>query len=176
MVPRPRRSAAWVACAAVILAGCGGADERDVALAKGKVVCQGKPVSGGTVTLTPVSASRENELPGKPATAAVQSDGTFVLSTYGDKDGAIVGKHRVMYTPPEGLEEPNNPPQVEEGSPEEARLNAERARRERELLRNPCVLNEEKTVEIKAGEENQFTIDLVPAASVSQSEESESEE
>ena len=37
---------------------------------------------------------------GKPASATVNEDGTFTLSTYGNNDGAVLGKHTVTYTPP----------------------------------------------------------------------------
>jgi hypothetical protein len=105
-------------------------------------------------------------MPGKPATAAVAPDGTFVLSTYEPEDGAAVGRHHVLYTPPEGAGDVDeeNSTVVEEGSAEEARLNAERKKKAAEARKNRCVLEGEKIVEVKAGEENDFTIELTPAA------------
>ncbi len=41
----------------------------------------------------------KNSVLGKPATGVVQDDGSFVLSTYGNNDGAVVGKHQVMFSP-----------------------------------------------------------------------------
>ena len=37
---------------------------------------------------------------GKPASGSVGADGTFKLSTYGDGDGAVIGKHKLNYAPP----------------------------------------------------------------------------
>jgi hypothetical protein len=45
-------------------------------------------VTKGTVTFQPDN--------GRPATGEIQPDGTFSLSTFADKDGAIPGHHKVM--------------------------------------------------------------------------------
>ncbi|MBX9681226.1 MAG: hypothetical protein K2X38_20920 [Gemmataceae bacterium] len=73
-----------------ILAGCGGETTAEV---KGVVVHKGTPITGGTLIFSPVQS-------GKPATAEVQSDGTYTLSTFGKNDGAVLGKHKVAFTPP----------------------------------------------------------------------------
>jgi hypothetical protein len=55
---------------------------------EGKVTYEGKPLPKGTVTFQPDG--------GRPAVGEIQPDGTYRLSTFGDKDGAIAGTHKVM--------------------------------------------------------------------------------
>jgi hypothetical protein len=87
-----------VVAAAALLTGCG--SDFGVAPVKGKVLHNGKAVEGGAVTLHPVEvATAKNDLKGKPASGQVNSDGTFVLSTYGTNDGAVIGKHSVSFFP-----------------------------------------------------------------------------
>lgn len=80
--------------------GCGGGgDQSPTAKVTGKVVFDGKPVTGGNLTFLP-KPSGANEERGKPGTAVVNDDGTFSVSTYGDGDGAVVGVHNVTYSAP----------------------------------------------------------------------------
>jgi hypothetical protein len=80
--------------------GCGGgSDNPAVAPVSGKVTYNGQPVNGGVVQFTPISSGGKGPV-GKPATGNVGADGTFKLSSYGDGDGAVVGKHKVAYAPP----------------------------------------------------------------------------
>lgn len=76
------------------VAGCSG----KMSSVSGKVTYNGKPVTGGSLSFTPV-ASGEKE-PGKPAAGVVQPDGTYRLGTNSASDGAVVGRHRVSFTPP----------------------------------------------------------------------------
>lgn len=164
------RKAAWCAAFAAFSAlGCGGG-EFAVTPAKGKVVCGGKPVSVGTVVFTPVGGEASGEDPGKPATATLKSDGTFVLSTYDAQDGAVVGKHRVQYFAPEGEDEEEGAA-VEEGSAEERQQNAERASQRRAALASLCVQQGEMTVEVTEDGPNEFTVELVPASQAGSSAE-----
>jgi hypothetical protein len=80
----------------VAIVGCGGGDQKPTAKVQGKVTFNGQPVPGGTLSFAPIAAEKGNE-PGKSASGGVNSDGTYVLSTYADKDGAVIGKHRVIY-------------------------------------------------------------------------------
>ncbi|HKB01694.1 MAG TPA: hypothetical protein VKD90_05710 [Gemmataceae bacterium] len=80
-----------IAVAAVLLPGCGG--ER-VAPVKGRVVFNGQPVKEAAITFSPVGDGNQLET-GKPATGFTEPDGTFVLSTFGTEDGALVGTHSV---------------------------------------------------------------------------------
>jgi hypothetical protein len=142
------------------VAGCGDG-QFPVRAAKGKVVCNGQPVTSGSVSFTPIGEAGSLEA-GKPASGAVGPDGTFVLSTNGRFDGAVVGKHRVQYVAPEGEEEEDV--DVAEGSPEEAALNAKRAQDRQANLKNQCVQSGEIIVEVKSSGDNDFTIELTPAA------------
>ncbi len=142
------------------LAGCG-QGKFPVAEAKGKVVCNGQPVISGSVTFSPMGESDSLEV-GKPATATLGPDGTFVLSTNDRFDGAVVGKHRVHYVGSEGDEEEDSGATPAEGSPEELAQNAERVRRQ-QALKSQCVQQGEMIVEVKADGANDFTIELVPA-------------
>ncbi len=54
----------------------------------GKVTYLGQPVAKGTVSFLSDK--------GQPATGAIQPDGTYQLSTFGEKDGATPGHHKVM--------------------------------------------------------------------------------
>ena len=71
---------------ALIICGCG-PKHPPVAPVKGQIFYQGKPLQFGSVMLQPTA--------GPPARGVIQPDGTFELSTYGDKDGAIIGQHVV---------------------------------------------------------------------------------
>lgn len=90
------RSLGLVAC---LLIGCGGGDDFATAPVSGTVTMNGQPVTGGTITFVPLGEG-EAEVTGKPASGAIQKDGSFTLSTYEEGDGAVIGKHRVMYAPP----------------------------------------------------------------------------
>ncbi|NLF71860.1 MAG: hypothetical protein GX575_22755 [Candidatus Anammoximicrobium sp.] len=151
-----------LACAlALLLSGCGGG-KADIEPAKGKVVCGSGPVTAGTVTFVPLGEPGK-DTDGRPAIGAVGPDGTFVLTTYEDGDGAIVGKHRVEYAGPgdEAAEETEDeaPP---EGSAQERALNAQRLRERQAKQKSQCVLNGELILEVTAGGENDFTIQLSP--------------
>jgi hypothetical protein len=71
--------------------GCGPAGSGrmpDAIPVKGKVLYKGQPVTKGSVTFEPDGFGRE-------AHGRIQSDGSFVLTTYKDGDGAVAGHHRV---------------------------------------------------------------------------------
>lgn len=70
---------------ASLLAGCGG--KHEVVPVEGKVTYNGTPLRFGSVAFQPEIGPR--------ASGDIQPDGTFRLSTYGQFDGAIPGKHRV---------------------------------------------------------------------------------
>lgn len=84
----------------VSLSGCSDSGGFAVAPVRGKVTFDGQPVQGGVITFRPVAAQADaSREAGKPASGEVGNDGTFVLSTYGTQDGAVVGRHQVSYTP-----------------------------------------------------------------------------
>jgi len=69
--------------------GCGSKSEFPATVpVSGKVTYKGQPVAKGTVTFQPEG--------GQPATGALQPDGTFTLSTFAERDGALPGHHKVM--------------------------------------------------------------------------------
>src|SRR5215467_983540 len=77
------------------VAGCGNGGRASVS---GKVTVNGKPVTAGLVSFTPIASGAKD--PGKPAAGEVQKDGTYTLGTESINDGAVAGKHSVRYTPP----------------------------------------------------------------------------
>lgn len=86
---------------AALLTGCsGGLKEFPVAEVSGVVLCEGQPVPFAKVQFNPQAAggSKSAEV-GKPGFAFADKDGKFVLSTYGEGDGAVVGKHTVTAVP-----------------------------------------------------------------------------
>ena len=72
--------------------GCGG-PPHEVAPAHGTVTIDGRPFTHGKVMFAPLSGDGVH--PGKAAMGLLQPDGSFVLSTYGNDDGAVVGEHSV---------------------------------------------------------------------------------
>ncbi|WP_435008364.1 hypothetical protein P12x_005592 [Tundrisphaera lichenicola] len=92
---------ALVATLALSGAGCGAKSEfPDTLPVSGKVTYKGQPVTKGTVTFQPDQ--------GQPATGAIQADGTYQLSTFAEKDGALPGHHKVMIIATDG--DPNMMP------------------------------------------------------------------
>lgn len=82
--------AALVICA---MAGCGGDANPATAYVTGKIMYNGQPLADGRVIFYPTG--KKGDGTGKPARASLDSDGTFVLSTYGSGDGAVIGDHNV---------------------------------------------------------------------------------
>ena len=68
------------------LAGCG--SDSKLGSVDGVVRLDGKPLTTGTVRFVPAG--------GRAASGEIQSDGTFTLGTYGESDGALIGKHQVV--------------------------------------------------------------------------------
>jgi hypothetical protein len=55
---------------------------------KGRVTYRGKPLTKGSITFEPTDGGRE-------ARGTIGPDGTFVMTTDQDGDGALIGVHRV---------------------------------------------------------------------------------
>jgi hypothetical protein len=116
--------------------GCGSGGDFPTVKTTGKVICEGKPVPHVTVFFEPLQTGK-TALVGRQGVAFAESDGTFSISTYGDKDGAVVGKHRVRVGPPRGGDPPG--------------------------FKCDCVLNSEvdvTEVEVKKGQMNNFDLIL----------------
>jgi len=135
----------------ILFAGCGDG-QFPVRPAKGKVVCSGKPVTSGSVTFTPIGAA------GKPASAAVGADGSFVLSTFGKFDGAIVGKHQVEFSVPEADNSENEELDADEGASDATRRKAKKG--QMNMAKSNCVQMGEITVEVQSSGKNDFMIEL----------------
>jgi hypothetical protein len=81
-----------VALATGLAAGCGGPT---LAPVKGRVLFNGRPVKDAAVTFNPVGAEGKLEA-GKPGTGFTDENGEFVLSTFKNYDGGLVGHHTVQ--------------------------------------------------------------------------------
>ena len=79
--------------------GCG---PPTIAPVRGRVTCKGKPVADAALIFSPVPKNENDKESGKAAAAGTDEDGYFVLSTYKERDGALIGKHRVSVTVDEG--------------------------------------------------------------------------
>lgn len=121
---------------ALLLSGCSAGGDFPTAKTTGRVVCEGQPVPHAMVFFEPLQTGKQ-ALVGKQGIANAEADGTFMVSTYGDNDGAVIGRHRVRVGPPRG------------GPPPDFRCD--------------CVLNSEvdvTEVEVKKGEKNDFELVL----------------
>ncbi len=129
----------------VTLIGCsgGGAPTGKVV---GKVTFDGKPVTSGSLTFAPASGTV-----GKPAVGAVTADGSYTLSTYAADDGAVVGRHKVIYSPSAGDSAQQESQIPEPGKHDEAKP-----------VEIPFsgLVPKEAEVEVKAGT-NEINIELV---------------
>jgi hypothetical protein len=147
-------------CCALLLtyALCGCGESRPpLAVAGGRVVCEGIAVTSGSITFVPIPENGQKN-PGKAAKGEITGDGTFRLSTWDVFDGAVVGRHRVEF---EAAEE--DAEETEETG--EAAEDGEKEARPARKLASPVEsfhLPRELIVEVKSGEDNQFTIELSP--------------
>ena len=65
----------------------------------GKVIYDGQPAAGVIVTLLPTDAPMVPQIPHNPR-AVTKADGTFVIGTHTDTDGAYEGGYQVLFTWP----------------------------------------------------------------------------
>jgi hypothetical protein len=78
--------------------GCGRNEKPYVAPTvpvKGKITYKGQPLTGGSITF-------ESEENGRQSHGSIQPDGTFVMTTFKEGDGAMTGSHRVAVTGQQG--------------------------------------------------------------------------
>lgn len=128
-----------LALISVAWTGCGSGTA--TAPVSGTVSIEGHPMTGGNITFAPIGSGTNA---GRPATGQVQSDGTFVLGTYAKQDGAVVGKHRVLYSPPAGEHD-------QDGGEHDEKKRGPSSKR---------LVPKVEEVEVQAGQ-NQFNIELV---------------
>lgn len=84
----------------LVSSGCGdGLDRFETAKVTGRVLCDGVPVPDVRIYFTPIAAAGKVNS-GRQGMANAAADGTFVVSTYGTNDGAVVGRHNVMVDSP----------------------------------------------------------------------------
>jgi hypothetical protein len=91
-----RNAFLWITAGGVLLASGSGCSSGSGTLpslipVKGKVTYKGKPLTKGVVKFEPDGYGRK-------ARGQLQSDGTFVLTTDKDGDGAVAGHHQVSIT------------------------------------------------------------------------------
>lgn len=92
------RVATFLFVSAIAFSGC--ENRPATAPIQGIVYFNDEPLKFGSVMLQPMTG-------GPPARGEIQPDGTFVLSTYTDGDGALLGKHRVRVMC-NSVQDPNN--------------------------------------------------------------------
>jgi len=80
--------------ATLLLNGCGSGNDFPVTHVSGVVLCEGKPVVKALVYFEPIR-SGDSAFVGDQGFALTDDQGKFVVSTYGENDGAVVGKHLV---------------------------------------------------------------------------------
>ena len=78
-----------------ICLGCGSGEKNfAVVRTEGVVLCNDEPVENAQVYFEPLVTGKSAKV-GKQAFAFSDAGGAFQLSTYGNNDGAVIGKHRV---------------------------------------------------------------------------------
>ena len=85
-----------LAFTAAASSGCSDA-EFSVTPLKGTVLCKGRPVAEGLVQFSPIGSG--STMTGKSGAGEIESDGSFVVTTYSQGDGAVVGKCRITAGP-----------------------------------------------------------------------------
>jgi hypothetical protein len=115
------------------ITGCG-SDAFPTEKTRGTVTCEGEPVGNVFVFFEPLKDG-ESAIVGKQGIGRADENGVFEVSTYGENDGAVVGKHRVRVAWMDGKADPSC----------------------------PCLVDSETDVmevEIKEGEVNEFEVAL----------------
>lgn len=116
---------------------------KETAKVGGVVTVDGIPINFGRVQFSPVATDDAMDA-GKAGYGYIDPDGTFLLTTYKENDGAVVGQHRVTITNrSRRLPEDQEPPARNESIPpfETLRLVGQR-------------------FEVVSGEDNHFAIEL----------------
>jgi hypothetical protein len=84
--------ASWIPTVLLLacVVGCGAntAPKMTTIPVKGKITYNGQPLTKGIVRFRPVDT-------GRAASGKLQPDGTFVLTTFQENDGAVAGLHQV---------------------------------------------------------------------------------
>jgi len=89
-----------------VMAGCGGPEGPAIAPVTGVVTLKGEPVEGAEVTFIPQS--------GRPSVGVTDKKGKYTLQYAGNRQGAVLGKHKVtISTRRQGVEGEGSQPSVE---------------------------------------------------------------
>lgn len=131
----------FVLLLSVLIAGCSG-KEKETAPVQGTIKVDGQPLTAGTVTFFPKT--------GRSARGTIQSDGSYVLGTYSDDDGAQPGLHTVTIAAERGTTEPNFDEDNVRAAMKESPFHPRYS--------NPSASG--LTFEVKAGEDNQADFNL----------------
>ena len=79
----------------VVLSGCGRKGDFDTAAVEGTITTDdGTVVESGKIKFSPTAVGEESKS-GKPAIGRIK-DGAFVMTTYGNNDGAVIGEHEIF--------------------------------------------------------------------------------
>lgn len=141
-----RRAAVFVMFATVLhMAGCGGSETAPTSKVSGTVTLDGEPVADASVGFVP-----EN---GRPASGVTDESGRFTLTTFEPGDGAVLGKHQVVITPhiPDEVAQDSSPEGMAKLAETEKRFPAKYGDKRKSGFE----------VEVKDGEPNEFTFDMV---------------
>ncbi|PQO42817.1 hypothetical protein C5Y97_01295 [Blastopirellula marina] len=136
--------------------GCAGSDQEKAYPTSGVVHFNGKPMKGGgAISFVPVSSQQ-----GKAAGGEIRDDGTFVMTTYEDGDGSIPGEFRVLVMQstskePEMVASDEGSEPVMSSGPIDTVAKGERIPF---IYADPA--KSPITVEVKAQDKNELTIDL----------------
>ena len=142
----------FTAVACGLNSGCSSDEgELDTIPISGTITCNGEALEAGvSVQFVPTpDESSASAILGKLASGVVQADGSFTLSTYGDGDGAVVGRHRIIILPAASDDLPDEDPDPDDAVPGEEEEDNED--NEDEGIPLPCPTPGDLFVEITAG-------------------------
>ena len=97
--PRPRAILVLLSIGLPLLAGCGEQRPTRVSVS-GQVLIDGEPLTFGHIRFIPKGA--------RPSEGKLDEDGRFTLTCYDDKDGAVLGVHKIEVS----ASEPLSPTQI----------------------------------------------------------------
>jgi hypothetical protein len=137
--------------------GCSDSERVEVFPVRGRVNFEGKPLmGGGAISFMPLASQK-----GRNAGGIINPDGTFVMTTYVEGDGAMAGQFRVMINQTT-MQEPDF--QGDSDTPDAARaIKAVQTVTAKDVIptiyADPVQSPIEVTIDAK--ESNELTIDLI---------------
>jgi hypothetical protein len=151
-----------------LLNGCG-SNLYQMAPVRGRVICQGKPATGGVVIFQPIDdpekTGRPGGYPGSASSGSVGEDGTFTLTSIDGKsgNGALLGPHRLIFQAPPTTRPPITADDRAILSPQELKALEEDIARRPIYPPLPCSVSSiaPGEVEVKPGD-NYFEFTLSP--------------